>query len=76
MKVPPGCIADIKFIFCGQGLIFLFLSATGPEQNVIMAERGDQSFALPATLNLFIPDLLCKSSGCVAKVALKCSENY
>lgn len=52
-SVPLGCIADIKFIFCGRSLIFLLLPATMPEQNVIMVETGHQSFAAPATLYLF-----------------------
>lgn len=49
-KGPPGCIADIKFIFCGWSLIFLPFPATGPEQNVIMACLPYPSVVLLATL--------------------------
>lgn len=54
VKVPLGCIADIKFIFCGWSLILLLFPATGPEQNVIMGESGDQSSPPPACISLFL----------------------
>lgn len=50
MKAPRGCIADIKFIFCGRSFIFLILPATGPAQNVITGATGDVSPAPPASL--------------------------